>query len=104
VRLQLLKLAAADGIVTSTSASGRTGESTANCSFHLRLLARYGFLEPGGAGPTRRERPWRLSRAHPLAGLWQELDGAGWTRVEANSELMRHQLRLFDVDALQIAA
>ena len=29
----------------------------ANCSFHLRLLARYGFIEP--AEQRGRERPWR---------------------------------------------
>jgi hypothetical protein len=35
----------------------------ANCSFHLRLLARYGFIEP--AEQRGRERPWRsAARTH----------------------------------------
>ena len=55
LRLRLLQLAAAEGVITSTTASKMTGESTANCSFHLRLLARYGFLEQGGAGRSPRE-------------------------------------------------
>ncbi|HZP73797.1 MAG TPA: helix-turn-helix domain-containing protein [Gaiellaceae bacterium] len=102
IRLRLLRLAAVDGEVTSTSASERTGESTANCSFHLRLLGKYGFLEPG-VGRTRRDRPWRAVPAHPLAALWEQLDGFD-TVSAGRSELMRRQLRLFDVDDLEAAA
>src|SRR3984885_13249938 len=35
-------------------------ESHANCSFHLRTLAKYGFVEEAGGGRGR-ERPWRAS-------------------------------------------
>jgi hypothetical protein len=34
------------------------GESPANCAFHLRTLAKYGFIEEAGGGRGR-ERPWR---------------------------------------------
>jgi hypothetical protein len=34
------------------------GESPANCAFHLRTLAKYGFVEEAGGGKGR-ERPWR---------------------------------------------
>ena len=34
------------------------GESPANCAFHLRTLAKYGFVEEAGGGRGR-ERPWR---------------------------------------------
>lgn len=37
------------------------GVSQANCSFHLRQLAKYGFVEEAPPGPDRRERAWRLS-------------------------------------------
>jgi len=47
------------GEATATQCAKHTGESVANCSFHLRLLARYGFIEP--AEPRGRERPWRTS-------------------------------------------
>ena len=35
------------------------GESPSNCSFHLRQLAKYGFVEEAEGG-TGRRRPWRL--------------------------------------------
>ena len=35
-----------------------TGESVASCSFHLRILAKYGFIEPGER--RGREKPWRV--------------------------------------------
>jgi DNA-binding transcriptional ArsR family regulator len=43
---------------TATELAERVGESPANCSWHLRQLAKYGYIEeaPGGVG---RERRWR---------------------------------------------
>ena len=35
------------------------GESPSNCSFHLRQLAKYGFVEEAEGG-TGRQRPWRV--------------------------------------------
>lgn len=60
LRLRLLELVAQEGSLTSTRASELAGESTGSCSFHLRQLAKYGFLEPGEGGRGR-ERPWRLA-------------------------------------------
>jgi predicted transcriptional regulator len=49
----------ADGqTLTATQASELLGESPANCAFHLRTLAKYGFVEEAGGGRGR-ERPWR---------------------------------------------
>jgi len=59
-RLTLLDLLEEHGTLTSKAASDLTGESTAACSFHLRQLAKYGFIEPAAAS-DRRERPWRRS-------------------------------------------
>ena len=43
------------------------GESPANCAFHLRTLAKYGFVEEAGGGRGR-ERPWRQTYdRHELA-------------------------------------
>jgi hypothetical protein len=36
------------------------GESQASCSFHLRQLAKYGFVEEAQPASWR-ERPWRLT-------------------------------------------
>jgi hypothetical protein len=57
-RLQLLDLIVRRGTLTSAEAAEATGESTASCSFHLRQLAKYGFIEPAEPRDGR-ERPWR---------------------------------------------
>jgi predicted transcriptional regulator len=58
--------------LTATEASELLGESPANCAFHLRTLAKYGFLEEAGGGRGR-ERPWRLRfRGLELAPPWQD--------------------------------
>ncbi|WP_367129335.1 ArsR/SmtB family transcription factor [Saccharothrix sp. HUAS TT1] len=58
-RLRILELLQLNGPLTATEAAELVGESPANCSWHLRQLAHYGFVEesPGGAG---RRRPWRV--------------------------------------------
>ena len=57
-RLALMEALHDAGTLTATEAAERVGESPSNCSFHLRQLAKYGFVEeaPGGTG---RQRPWR---------------------------------------------
>ena len=57
-RLTLLDLIERRGTLTSAQASALTGESTASCSFHLRQLAKYGFIERAEAADGR-ERPWK---------------------------------------------
>jgi len=61
IRLALLELLAYEGPLTATEAGERLGESPASCSFHLRQLARYGFIEEAGGG-SGRQRPWRAVR------------------------------------------
>jgi DNA-binding transcriptional ArsR family regulator len=58
VRLALLEALAHHGPLTATEAAERVGESPSNCSFHLRQLAKYGFVEEAEGGKGRR-RPWR---------------------------------------------
>src|SRR5207302_4089914 len=58
LRWALLEALAEAGTLTATQASDMLGESPANCAFHLRTLAKYGFVEEAGGGRGR-ERPWR---------------------------------------------
>ena len=60
VRWALLEALGQAGTLTATQASEMLGESPANCAFHLRTLAKYGFVEEAGGGRGR-ERPWRRS-------------------------------------------
>jgi predicted transcriptional regulator len=67
--------------MTATQASELLGESPANCAFHLRTLAKYGFVEEAGGGRGR-ERPWRLKyRSLELKPPW--LDPESRLAVEA---------------------
>jgi DNA-binding transcriptional ArsR family regulator len=66
VRVALLELLGRDGPMTATQAGEVLGESPANTSFHLRTLAKYGFVEEA-AGGTGRQRPWRrVATGHVL--------------------------------------
>ena len=58
LRLALLEALTDAGELTASEAAERVGESPASCSFHLRQLAKYGFVEEAERGPGRR-RPWR---------------------------------------------
>ena len=76
VRLALLE-ALREGPLTATEAGEIIGESPTTCSFHLRQLSRYGFVEETGGGKGR-ARPWR--RTH-----------TGWTAPvqPGNAEFMQ---------------
>jgi Helix-turn-helix domain len=60
VRMGLIELLGVHVTLTATQASDALGESPANCAFHLRTLAKYGFIVEAGGGRGR-ERPWRLA-------------------------------------------
>lgn len=60
VRLALVETLALHGPQTATQAGEHIGESPTTCSWHLRQLARYGFVEETGTGKGR-ARPWRLT-------------------------------------------
>src|SRR5580700_9040011 len=60
VRIALIEALMLGGAMTATEAGERIGESPTTCSFHLRQLAKYGFVEEAGGGKGR-SRPWRLA-------------------------------------------
>jgi predicted ArsR family transcriptional regulator len=60
VRLALLQALELEGPLTATQAGELIGEPPNTCSFHLRQLAKYGFVEEAGPAPGR-SRPWRLT-------------------------------------------
>lgn len=81
VRLDLLEALAVHGPLTATAAADLVGESPANCSWHLRQLAKYGFIEedPSAHG---RQRPWR----RVSEGLsWSHSDGDPASAAAARS-------------------
>jgi len=58
LRFALLDLLA-EGPLTASQCAQRLGESPANCSYHLRQLAKYGHVHAADGGRGR-ERPWRM--------------------------------------------
>lgn len=60
LRWALMDVLLVEGTATAARCAELVGESQASCSFHLRQLARYGFVEQVSSG-DRRERPWRLT-------------------------------------------
>lgn len=70
IRIQLLEELATLGEATATQLGERIDQSPANCSWHLRQLAKYGFIEE--SEPRGRQRPWRWI---PQAPNISEVDG-----------------------------
>lgn len=60
VRVALIEALSMHGPLTATGAGELIGESPTTCSFHLRQLAKYGFVEEAGGG-SGRARPWRMT-------------------------------------------
>jgi DNA-binding transcriptional ArsR family regulator len=68
-RIELHELIAREGELTATQAGERLGLTPANVSYHLRQLAKYGFIEEGSSVPGR-ARPWRVrSAGHAWDGI-----------------------------------
>jgi DNA-binding MarR family transcriptional regulator len=61
LRLDLIELLGTLGPTTAADCARRLGTSQASCSFHLRQLAKYGFVEEAQASPDGRKRPWQLT-------------------------------------------
>ncbi len=59
-RLALLDHLHATEQATATECALVVGESPSSCSYHLRALAKWGFVEEGRGG-IGRERPWRAT-------------------------------------------
>ena len=82
----LTSCTSAGTVATSTEAARVLGQSSGLCSFHLRQLARYGYLKEAEHGRGR-VRPWRLASTGPqvtddegFAVLARELEDEGYRR------------------------
>lgn len=60
LRWKLIDLIGSETTATATRCAEVLGESVASCSYHLGMLAKYGYIEevPERSG---REKPWRLT-------------------------------------------
>jgi DNA-binding transcriptional ArsR family regulator len=90
VRLALLEALADAGELTATEASERVGESPSSCSFHLRQLAKYGFVEEAGGGAGRR-RPWKLAHVGMTWDADPDVDPERARAASALERTLRHR-------------
>src|SRR5881296_4668557 len=75
---------------TATECAETVGDSPSSCSYHLRALAKWGFVEEGEGGAGR-ERPWRAAAARI------EFSSDGLEAAVLRDELVgRQQQRLRD--------
>lgn len=93
LRLQLMDLLGLEAELTATQCAERTGESVASCSFHLRMLAKYGYVEPGEQ--RGREKPWRLvSRSRSIGADIEDPESVREASVFAGVVVDREAARL----------
>lgn len=65
LRVAILRVLRTDGPATATALAHRLGESSGATSYHLRQLARHGFVEEVPESGDRRDRWWRAAfRGH----------------------------------------
>jgi DNA-binding transcriptional ArsR family regulator len=61
IRSKMLALLRYEGPATASQLGRRLGESSGSASYHLRQLARYGFVEEDPEQPNRRDKRWRAA-------------------------------------------
>ncbi len=95
VRIALIEALSLGGAMTATQVGEQIGESPTTCSFHLRQLAKYGFVEEAGGGRGR-ARPWRMttigmSLVADGADAESEIAAAALLRIVRERQLNRYQ-------------
>ena len=119
IRLALLEALNEHGALTATEAAELVEESPSGCSFHMRQLAKYGFVEEAG-GAAGRNRPWRLtpigSQAPVLFGRFMSRHqswlkaraglSSDWRDVTGQSEFLLYitpaELRTLDAEVTAV--
>jgi len=94
VRIALLEALHLGGAMTATQIGEEIGESPTTCSFHLRQLAKYGFVEEAGGGKGR-ARPWKLTsigmNIHGVGDPEAEIAAATLSRLVTDRQIARFQ-------------
>ena len=91
LRWHLIDLLGSEETATATRCAQVLGESVASCSYHLGILAKYGFIELVPDQPGK-EKPWRLISTHQVLSA-EGLDAEGAMAAEAATEaFLDHEL------------
>lgn len=92
LRIDLVELLGG-GPMTAAECARALGSTQASCSFHLRQLAKYGFVAEAPPGPDRRERRWELL---DYEQTWSAADNPELTRGLDEVYIRREAGRLLD--------
>jgi DNA-binding transcriptional ArsR family regulator len=90
LRVRLLAALRSDGPATASQLGRKFGESSGSTSYHLRQLARFGFVEEDPEQPNARDRRWRA--LHEFTS-WRESDFASDEEGRAATRFMRARQR-----------
>ena len=94
VRIALIETLGLGGAMTATQLGEQIGESPTTCSFHLRQLAKYGFVEEAGGGKGR-ARPWKMTsigmNIHGIGDPEVEIAAATLGRLVTDRQIARFQ-------------
>lgn len=90
LRMRLLGALRLDGPATASELARRFDESSGSTSYHLRELAKYGFVEPDAEQPNARDKRWRAT-AEQTSWRTSEFRGSP-EGVEAMRSLRQRQL------------
>jgi hypothetical protein len=99
LRWKLLMLIGDEETATATQCAEELGESVASCSYHLNMLAKYGFIEEAEGGQGR-EKPWKsVSTSMSISPEGMDPEGAaiaeaaGEAYLEQEFEAIGNRLR-----------
>ena len=92
MRLKLIGMVGVNGTLTASQAAKKLDSTPAVTAYHLRTLAKYGFVEDAGSSSAR-ERPWRLTE-QAASFSWSGDDPAGQAMTHiAYAEWFEHVYR-----------
>ncbi len=92
VRLDVLGYLMSAGPATASEAARAVGDTPSNCSYHLRVLAAHGLVEPADAAGDGRTRPWRATITGFTTEAAEAEDDGGTDAMLAASLELDHQL------------
>ncbi|TMR98335.1 ArsR/SmtB family transcription factor [Nonomuraea basaltis] len=93
LRLDLIDLLGRIGPATATTCAKHLDTSQASCSFHLRQLAKYGYVTEAEPSEDKRERLWQLTDHEQK-----------WSRTEGGPAAMELERVFIEREAARMAA
>jgi DNA-binding transcriptional ArsR family regulator len=91
VRLDVLGYLMSTGPATASQCARAVGDTPSNCSYHLRVLAAHGLVEPDDSGDGR-SRPWRATLTGFTTDMTDPAAVEGAARMAAASIELDHHL------------